>query len=618
MTDSAVSTKVSTDKGAHVTTVAQGAKATANAPAEPTVASLRIINVTDTYKLENFPSLTTLISEKTSEAAKNGFTTKSIMTGDFLAPYLLSAYDEGEGMMKMLNACPIDILTWGNHDLNDLSEAAVIKRESEYTAGVWINSNMTEHPTFKDSKTQCKYHIVDCNSVDGTNNRRVGFIGIITNDPKLYKRCNRDFEKWKIQDCWECMKEMKEELEGPTHKCDLVVPLCHLYEREDNKTCSMFDFPVVISGHDHHTVDDVRDGTRLLKAGADCEKAIVMDISWRTKDDKEAYIVAEHVQVSGYAKDPEILKLEADCLEVLAPLINTQLAEVPACFEPLSSKGGRGFEGGLSMAMARNRGQSTCMQYILTLVREGMNCDNNDDNDVDCAMLKGGNVRSNQEWKAGTKFTMDILLGAVSQKHDIHIYQIPGNTLQKAFTKSYDQPNNGWMHMDDGCVMDENGILTHVGRDANGKLKPIDLEKLYNIASLDDFPWAANGAVIGDYLAANPEHKGPDDAELPITFIIIQYVVLKIWVALWGIFDKNGDGTLAKAELAKFDTDGDGHLSKKELLAVIKTDLKYDMDESQDTLVDSIFAKVGLGGNDDGKISSKKLDELYCKYRSGK
>ena len=35
----------------------------------------------------------------------------------------------------------------------------------------------------------------------------------------------------------------------------MVLPLCHLYEFQDEKTCEMFDFPVVLSGHDHHKVD---------------------------------------------------------------------------------------------------------------------------------------------------------------------------------------------------------------------------------------------------------------------------------------------------------------------------------------------------------------------------
>lgn len=39
----------------------------------------------------------------------------SMLTGDFLAPYLLSSVDRGKGMMKALAGTPVDYLTWGNH-----------------------------------------------------------------------------------------------------------------------------------------------------------------------------------------------------------------------------------------------------------------------------------------------------------------------------------------------------------------------------------------------------------------------------------------------------------------------------------------------------------------------
>ena len=76
----------------------------------------------------------------------------SMLTGDFLAPYLLSSFDKGVGMMSMLNKTPIDYVIWGNHE-HDLAHEDVMKREKEYQ-GVWINSNMTSHESFKDSKCQ--------------------------------------------------------------------------------------------------------------------------------------------------------------------------------------------------------------------------------------------------------------------------------------------------------------------------------------------------------------------------------------------------------------------------------------------------------------------------------
>ena len=45
---------------------------------------------------------------------------------------------------------------------------------------------------------------------------------------------------------------------------------------QDERTCREFDFPVIMSGHDHHRVDRVVEGTRLLKPGMDAHYAIVM------------------------------------------------------------------------------------------------------------------------------------------------------------------------------------------------------------------------------------------------------------------------------------------------------------------------------------------------------
>ena len=55
----------------------------------------------------------------------------------------------------MLNKTPIDYLTWGNHE-HDLDHADVMKREKEYK-GVWVNSNMQSHESFRDSTSQVQF-----------------------------------------------------------------------------------------------------------------------------------------------------------------------------------------------------------------------------------------------------------------------------------------------------------------------------------------------------------------------------------------------------------------------------------------------------------------------------
>ena len=115
-------------------------------------AKLRIVQITDVYTLVNFPKLKTLVEEKKTEVEAEGGKCISLLTGDFLAPYLLSSFDKGVGMMSMLNKTPIDYLIWGNHE-HDMAHEDVMNREKEYR-GVWINSNMQSHESFKNSKCQ--------------------------------------------------------------------------------------------------------------------------------------------------------------------------------------------------------------------------------------------------------------------------------------------------------------------------------------------------------------------------------------------------------------------------------------------------------------------------------
>ena len=83
-------------------------------PCEPDEARLTIIQITDTYTLEHLASVKTLQAD--IRAKSTGSKVVSMMTGDFLAPYLLSSVDRGQGMMNALGKIPIDYITWGNHE----------------------------------------------------------------------------------------------------------------------------------------------------------------------------------------------------------------------------------------------------------------------------------------------------------------------------------------------------------------------------------------------------------------------------------------------------------------------------------------------------------------------
>ena len=62
----------------------------------------------------------------------------------------------------------------------------VMKREKEYK-GIWINSNMKSHESFKDSKCQVDRAVVEITSSDGSNKRKLGMLGVLSDVEGLYK-----------------------------------------------------------------------------------------------------------------------------------------------------------------------------------------------------------------------------------------------------------------------------------------------------------------------------------------------------------------------------------------------------------------------------------------------
>lgn len=76
---------------------------------------------------------------------------------------------------------------------------------------------------------------------------------------------------------------------------------------QDKVLCERFDVPLVIGGHDHHVVDLVHEGTRVVKPGCNAENALIVDITWKSsaptcKPDISVQLVA----VGDYAPDAEL------------------------------------------------------------------------------------------------------------------------------------------------------------------------------------------------------------------------------------------------------------------------------------------------------------------------
>jgi len=551
--------------------------------------TLVIVHVTDVYKLDNFPGLKTLIDQTKEKYPKAKVV--SILTGDFLAPYLLSSLDKGRAMIQMLNETPIDYVIFGNHE-DDIPHAETCNRIKEYK-GVWVNTNMRNHAMFEFQKDVAYIKI---ESEDGSNKRNIALLGVLTNSPSLYRP--NPFGGATIEDPHEVLGIYKKKLEEGPEKVDLIIPLCHLYVPQDKITCERFDFPLVLSGHDHHVVDTVIEGSRLLKPGLDAEQAFVITIDWESPEKTSPVIDATLIKIPSLPPHPELQAKVASSYSVLEHLRNTELTPVPPQFRPLSSNGSR-------------QRISTVAQFLWTCVREALNQpreggepteggDGNADGPfVDCVVITGAEIRGSKDYSDDCFFSLEDAKSELAEQVETRLLLMPGQVLLDGIIETHGGPNPGYLQYDDGVVFDKDGktLLSIAG-------KPFDPSKLYKVAG-NDWDIQEGCPTWIEYYKQNPKHvlRG----HWPIYPTIISFFAFNVWKQLWNKLDKNGGGKIDEEEFGVLDLDGDKRVSKLEMLTTLRQLVGFEVDEQELGFVDCLMQLAG-DANKDGFITLEELN----------
>ena len=581
------------------------------APCKEDEARLIVLQITDVYTLEYFAHFKTLLEE--TRAKSQGAKVICMLTGDFLSPYLLSSVDKGAGMMHALNRVPMDYLTWGNHEA-DIDHRTVCRHVRNFK-GKWLNSNMLDHEAME---SQLEYDVVCIESPDGTNKRKVGLTAVLSDDEALYDGFDEPgaFGGATLTDPWEALRKYKDLLEGPEHNCDIVLPLQHLYVPDDHKTCQEFDFPVILSGHDHHRVDEVVNGTRLLKPGMNGVYATVLEFSWpNQKADKKPSIRARFVKCEDYPADPVLAEENERAYDALIPLRNTELARVPPTFEPLSSKGSR---------------ESVCTmgKYVCTLLRSAINSARGKRrSQVDAVLLMGGNIRGNADYEEGTFFSMEALEAEVKSDEVVGLVAMPGWLLAEGVSATHaGDPIPGWMQYDEGVREDTSQsppVVTHVDG------KPIDHDRIYRVLTkIGDLtngqspPWT-------EYYTKHPELLPRKGAYVNIHAEIMAYFARNLWRKIWealsielaencNFMDDCTNDCNPEARLAALDADGDGFVSVEEMQKGFRDLLGYTVDDRETTLAQFVHSYADTTG--DGKVTlqdfQRLCDEISALYES--
>lgn len=578
-------------------------------PCEPASdeARLTIVQITDVYTLDNFASLKTLIAE-TKALSKSKVI--SVLTGDFLAPYLLSSVDHGFGMMTALVKTPIDYLTWGNHEA-DIDHRTVCQHVKNFP-GIWLNTNMQDHEAMSH---QQPFDIVEITSPDGTHRRRIGLIAVLSDDPGLYAHFKSPgaFGGANIEDPWQTLAKYKTLLEGPKYKCDLVIPFQHLYTPDDYKTCHQFNFPLLLGGHDHHRVDVVVESTRLLKPVSDdktwrlrrCQKCVsprlaylskgldaiyatVVDICWRPTD-KEPSIKARFVKVADWKPDPGLHLENVGAYDALLPLRNTELSLVSPEFEPLSSVNARGCVTSMGRLIC-----SLIWSALNAIQRQGM---------VDAVLLMGGNIRGGTAYPKGGFFSLEALEAEIQDDEVLGIVQMPGWVLSEGVRATHaGGPRPGWMQYDIGVEQDGPGgpVVKVAG-------KPLQKNKMYRVATkISDLTNGQSPPFTG-YYKSHPELLPQKGAYLNIRAELMTYFAWNVWCKLLA------PGQQEHIErFEHLDLNQDGVVSVEEIHAALRDTAGLSVHDHEMSLARTVHSYANQNG--DGKVTLKDFEQFLEKY----
>lgn len=548
------------------------------------------------YTLENFAHFKTLVEE--TRANCKGAKVICMLTGDFLSPYLLSSVDRGYGMMNALGKIPLDYITWGNHEA-DIDHKTVCQHVRNFP-GKWINSNMLDHEAMDH---QQEFDVVEITSPDGTQTRKVGLTAVLSDDPALYSHFKAPgaFGGATIDDPWETLAKYKGILED-REGCDIVVPLQHLYVPDDHKTCREFDFPVILSGHDHHRVDEVIEGSRLLKPGMNAEHATVLEISWPDGASAKPNIRSRFVRCKDWTPDPALAEECTRAYDVLVPLRNTELAPVPPSFEPLTSNGSR--ENVCSMG-----------KFVCTLLKSSINTSRNERrHHADAVLLMGGNIRGNADYELGSFFSLEALEAEIKSDEVVGTVQMPGWLLAKGVEETHaGDPIPGWVQYDDGVVEadfpGERPVVTHV----NGA--PLDLSKVYKVATKIADLTNGQSAAWTDYYTKNRHLLPPRGSYINVHAELMAHFSRTLWQRLYEAIEREvseeeecavGDfDCQAEEHLDALDLSGNGIVTVDEIQIALQDKLGYSIDTREKSLANFVHSFADQNG--DGRVTKKDL-----------
>mmetsp|Transcript_36129 Transcript_36129/g.66246 ORF Transcript_36129/g.66246 Transcript_36129/m.66246 type:complete len:582 (-) Transcript_36129:79-1824(-) len=559
---------------------------------------LRILQINDVYKLENYANFAAASNAARSASQDLDCVVKSFLVGDFLSPSILTALDNGKALLKGLNLSTVEYVCLGNHEF-DIGLESLDNRLKDFQ-GTVINSN-ADGPDFL---TQYPKHcIVDIGE------RKAVLGAFLTDQMDIYPPNARPALR-PIDDCcvstWEAAKE--ECLKSAAGKVpDLFLPMTHQLMHQDRDTAVFLAkhqelserTPIILGGHDHEVYVEEVGNSMITKMGVDGEKIGVIDIWWTESGERKTSISV--LPCEEFPREP---KAEAFAVEKAKGLERAMSLPIMELKQTGSTKKVR-FE------------ESYIAKFLLKYLKYSLF-----DRKVDVAMIQAGAVRASADYEPG-----DFILGDLFKEFafdlPIGVVDVPGSIIAESVhnTRIAAKPAPQFLHLDEDCevAIDDDG--KHVVTQLNGA--PIIPDKIYRVATWNN---TLNGVNDIEPLLSYVRSKNivPDDEVcLGAKELIVKYCMKDAWRHLFELEGHDLEITVEDATQAventfeKIDEDGNGLVDVGELCKYIKKEGGNGpsiglMRRARSSILAIKMMEV-VDFDRDGMVSSKDLNEFVCK-----
>ncbi len=466
---------------------------------------LGLIAVNDVYSLEHLPRLATLIAHHRASGKADRWLV--VLAGDFVAPSVLSSLDGGKRMVECLNAVGVTHVVFGNHE-DDVPASELSSRVREFR-GVWLGTNVHGfEPALKPA---------DVIEVGG---RRVGLVGVVMDDPNVYRR--PPFGGAKLEHPNEVVVREAARLRRE-ERCDTVIAITHQWLRDDRLLAATGVVPLILGGHEHDPHLERTEHAVLSKSGMDAVNAAVITVTLSTPPKVEV----THELVAPYAEDVTLRARVDEANAFIERLSGAVL--VPKLSSPISSEGGRSR-------------QTTMGTFVCSTLREALG--------ADAALFNGGGMRGSETHH--DVFTLGDLQNELPFDNEVVLTTLSGALIKDAVAYSRrlaPRGDGGFLHVDDRVTVGADGrTVTHV---ANA---PLDEAREYRVA-------VPRGHLLGldriepflRLARERPEAIPPSGSGKPPRLILLEAFVRARVAALGGFeaIDVDHDGRVTRADLAR-------------------------------------------------------------------